>query len=83
MAPHETTTLRVPTGLRDEIARLADQRGTTMVDVVSLAIHRLSGEQWWDKVHDAINEMTADDHATYESEAKALDGAAGDGLRGG
>lgn len=82
MAPHETTTLRVPTELRDEIARIANERGTTMLDVVSDAIDRLGREHWWDTVHDAIEEMTDEDRAAYSAEVEALDGAAGDGFRG-
>ena len=35
MAPTETTTLRVPVRLRDEIARLAEARGSTMLDIVT------------------------------------------------
>ncbi len=81
MAPHETTTLRVPTELRDEIARIANQRGTTMLEVVTDAIHRLSREQWWDTVHVAIEAMTDDEKAAYHAEVEALDGTAGDGLR--
>ncbi|MCA1692214.1 MAG: hypothetical protein LC733_08465 [Actinobacteria bacterium] len=82
MAPHETTTLRVPVELRDEIARIANQRGTTLLDVVSDAIHRLSREEWWDNVHDAIEKLTDDEHAAYEAEVEVLDDAAGDGIRG-
>ncbi|MEA2702514.1 MAG: hypothetical protein QOD63_459 [Actinomycetota bacterium] len=82
MAPHETTTLRVPTELRDEIARIASQRGTTMLEVVSDAIHRLSREQWWDTVDQAIENVTDDEIAAYQAEVAALDGTAGDGLRG-
>ncbi|MGH9190122.1 MAG: hypothetical protein ACRD0Q_08835 [Acidimicrobiales bacterium] len=82
MALNETTTLRVPTELRDEIARLADQRRTTMVHVVSDAIHRLSREHWWGTVHETIEEMTADDRAAYEAEVEALDDSAGDGVLG-
>lgn len=81
MAPHETTTLRVPTELRDEIARIANQRGTTMLDVVSDAIHRLSRERWWETVHEALGQMADDDRAAYQAEVEALDSAAGDGLR--
>lgn len=80
MAPHETSTLRVPAELRDEIARLARERGTTMLEVVSDAIHRLSRERWWDAVHDAIDVMTDDDQTAYGAEVAVLDGAATDGL---
>ena len=46
----QTTTLRVPTALRDEISRLAEQRGTTMLEVVTDAVHRLSRDEWWSSV---------------------------------
>ena len=83
MAPTETTTLRMPVQLRDEIARLAEARGTTMLDIVTDAVHRLSQDQWWDGVHDAIDAMTADDLGAYRDETDQLDGAAADGLRAG
>jgi hypothetical protein len=83
MAPKETTTLRVPVGLRDEIARLAAARGSTMLDVVTDAVHRLSRDQWWDSVHDAIDAMTADDAEEYRAETDQLDRATADGLRAG
>ena len=82
MAPTETTTLRVPTDLRDEIARLAEARGTTMLEVVTDAIHRLTREQWWGTVHDALDAMTADEVDAYRAEAATLDGTAADGLGG-
>ncbi len=80
MALQETTTLRVPTELRDEIARIAVQRGTTLLDVVTEAVRRLSREQWWATVHQALDGMTETDQAAYQGEVEALDGAAGDGL---
>lgn len=82
MAPTETTTLRVPLELRDEIARLAAARGSTMLDIVTDAVHRLSRDQWWDSVHDAIDAMTADEAEAYQAETDQLDGAT-DGLRAG
>jgi predicted DNA-binding protein len=42
MATAETTTLRVPVELRDEIARLAEERGSTMLEVVTDAVHSLT-----------------------------------------
>ena len=82
MAPTETTTLRVPTELRDEIARLAKARGTTMLQVVTDAIHRLAREEWWGTVHDALDAMTTDQTDAYRAEADQLDGTAADGLGG-
>jgi predicted transcriptional regulator len=81
MAPSETTTLRVSTELRDEIARLADERGTTMLEVVADAIHRLTRDQWWATVHTALDQMTGDDVEAYQAEAGLLDDTAADGLR--
>lgn len=80
MAPVETTTLRVPVELRDEIARIAEQRGTTMLDVVTDAIHRLSRDEWWDTVHSALDEMSDDETAAYRRDTEAFDAAAGDGI---
>lgn len=83
MAPTETTTLRVPVQLRDEIARLADERGTTMLDVVTDAVHRLTRDQWWDGVHDAIDAMAPGEVGSYRAESDRLDSVAADGLRAG
>lgn len=81
MATSETTTLRVPVQLRDEIAQLAEKRGSTMVDVVTDAIQRLTREQWWDRVHDAIDAMSPDQVDSYRAESEKLDTSAADGLR--
>lgn len=81
MAPSQTTTLRVPTELRDEISRLAERRGTTMVDVVTDAVHRLGREEWWSSVRSALDRLNDADAASYHAESRRLDaGAAGDGL---
>ncbi|CAN5189669.1 hypothetical protein BH23ACT9_BH23ACT9_08580 [soil metagenome] len=82
MATTHTATLRVPVQLRDEIAQLADERGTTMLDVVTDAIHRLRRDQWWDAVHDAIEDMSPDDQAGYQADAESMGTAARDGLHG-
>ena len=78
MAP--TTTLRVPVGLRDEIARLAEARGTSMLEVVTDAIHRLTRDEWWDRVHGALDQMSPDEGDVLRRETEQLDGAAADGL---
>jgi len=80
MAPVETTTLRVPVELRDEIARIAGRRGTTMLDVVTDAIHRLSRDEWWDTVHSALDQMSDDEAAAYRRDTEGFDAAAGDGI---
>jgi hypothetical protein len=69
--------------LRDEIARLAAARGSTMLEIVTDAVHRLSRDQWWESVHDAIDAMTADEAEAYRAETDQLDSAAADGLRAG
>lgn len=80
MALSQTTTLRVPTELRDEISRLAKRRGTTMVDVVTDAVRRLGREEWWSSVREALDGMNEGDVASYQTESRMLDAAAGDGL---
>lgn len=80
MALAQTTTLRVPTGLRDEISRLADQRGSTMLEVVTDAVHRLSRDEWWDSVRDALDGLDAAEVALYQAESSMLDTAASDGM---
>ena len=81
MAPTETTTLRVPVALRDEIAELAAQRGTTLLDVVSVAVHQLRRQQWWDTVHAELDAMSGQEMDDYQSEAVALEPTLADGLR--
>lgn len=81
MAP--TTTLRVPVELRDEIARLAEERGTSMLEVVTDAIHRLTREEWWAGVHDALDRMPQHAVDGYRAESTRLDGTAADDLDAG
>ncbi len=76
----QTTTLRVPTELRDEISRLAKQRGTTMLDVVTDAVHRLGREEWWLSVRGALDDLSDAEAASYRAESRGLDAAAADGL---
>ena len=80
MALSQTTTLRVPTELRDEISRLAKQRGTTMVDVVTDAVHRLGRDEWWSAARGALDELSNAEVASYQAEGRRLDAAAADGL---
>lgn len=82
LAPAKATTLRVPVALRDEIARLARGRGTTMVDVVAQAVHRLANDQWWADVREALDSMGPAGVAPLRAETVGLDGASADGLRG-
>ena len=76
MAPTKTTTLRLSTTLRDEIARLAEERNTSMAELVANAIDELKRQHWWDEVHHSLNDL--DDR--YTSEASVLDGTVRDGL---
>lgn len=80
MALSQTTTLRVPVELRDEISRLAKQRGTTMLDVVTDAVHRLGREEWWSSVRGALDGLSDADAAAYQAESRRLGAAAADGL---
>lgn len=75
-----TTTLRVPSELRDEIARIAERRGTSMLEVVSDAVHRLKADDWWSSVHSALDALGPSDVTAYQANADRLDGAAMDGL---
>ena len=83
MAPTKSTTLRVPTGLRDQIARMAEERGTTMLEVVGEAIDRLNRERWWESVRSALDNMSDEELDDYTAEAERLEGTAADGLHGG
>jgi predicted transcriptional regulator len=82
MAPSKTTTLRVPGELRDEIARIAKQRGTTMVEVVADAVERLAREEWWNAVEHALDGLSQSEVAVSRAETRVLDRAAPDGLDG-
>ena len=80
MALSKTATLRVPTELKDEIIRLAKQRGTTMLDVVTDAVHRLGREQWWTLVRGALDGLSDAEAASYRAESRRLEATAADGL---
>ena len=80
MAPSKTTTLRVPVELRDEIARIAQERGTTMLEVVDDAVHRLGRDEWWSSVREGLDRMSASEVAEYRSDGNQLEGASADGL---
>lgn len=81
MAPTPTTTLRLPVALRDDIARLADERGSTLLDVVADAVDRLKRDQWWAQVHQELETMTPGELAEYHAEVEMLDTTTADGLR--
>ena len=80
MSLSKTTTLRVPHELRDEIARIAEQRGTSMVEVVTDAVHRLGRDEWWSSVRGALDDMSAAEASGYESDVQQLEASSADGL---
>lgn len=82
MATAETTTLRIPLELRDQIAQLAGRRGTTMLGVVVEAVLRLRRDEWWNTVHDALDTMNAAHAETYRADAEIVDATAPDGIDG-
>ena len=75
-----TTTLRVPSELRDEIARIAEKRGTTMLEVVTDAVHRLGREEWWSSVREALDGLSPSEVAGYQAASEQMDAASADGL---
>ncbi len=77
-----TTTLRISNDLRDEIFRLAEQRGTTMVDVVADAVHRISQDEWRLSVRRELDGLTEAEVASYQAESQKVDEVAADGLDG-
>ncbi len=80
MATSETTTLRVPTSLRDEIAQIARSRDTSMVDVVAEAVAHLRREQWWVGVHESLDSLADDETPASSIETADYDGTLADGL---
>ena len=82
MATARSTTLRVSTELRDEIARLADLMDTTMQEVVTEAVRMLGRDEWWSSVHEALDDLGEKDVGSYLDEAKTLGVASPDGLDG-
>ena len=80
MALAQTTTLRVSTELRDEISRLAHQRGSTMIDVVTEAVQRLTRDEWWKSVRGALDNLDTAEAAAYRTESDELDAASADGF---
>lgn len=80
MSPSKTTTLRVPSELRDEIARIAKQRGTTMLEVVTDAVRRLGRDEWWSSVRDSLDGLSPDEVVGYQAESQRFDAASADGL---
>ena len=82
MATARSTTLRVSTELRDEIARLAGLMDTTMQEVVAEAVRVLGRDEWWSSVHEALDDLDEQEVGSYLAEAKTLGAASPDGLDG-
>ncbi len=82
MAPSRSTTLRVPVELRDEIARIADRRGASLVEVVADAVHRLSRDEWWDQLHSRLDSLSEAEATDLANETERLDDTTQDGLGG-
>ncbi|MDE0138823.1 MAG: hypothetical protein OXQ26_09625 [bacterium] len=74
--------MRISTELRDQISRLAEHRGTTMVDVVTDAVQRLGRDEWWLSVRGALDGLAEADAVSYREESRRLEAAAADGLDG-
>lgn len=72
--------MRIPTELRDRIARIAEHRGTSMLDVVTDAVRQIESDEWWANVHAALDEMSPADLADYNSESERLSRTLSDGL---
>ncbi len=51
-----------------------------MLDVVTDAVHRLSREEWWLSVSDALDGLNDAEAASYRAESRRLDAASADGL---
>ncbi len=51
-----------------------------MLDVVTEAVNRLSRDEWWASVHDALDELSAVEAASYQAEGRGLESAVADGL---
>ena len=80
MVPNRSTNLRVPVELRDEIARIAEHRGTTLVEVVTEAVRRLGRDDWWNDLHSNLDAMPDASSIHYAAETDRLDGTTSDGM---
>jgi len=75
-AHHPVRRQTIP-GIELTFPRIAEERGSTLLQVVTDAVHLLSREQWWEAVQVALDEMTEDDLTSYRTEAGALDDGGG------
>jgi predicted transcriptional regulator len=80
MSTQPTTTLRVPLQLRDEIARLAEERGASMAEVVGQAVARLTRDDWWSAVYQSLERWGPDEAGSYQREGGAYNASVADGL---
>ncbi|MGH3777712.1 MAG: hypothetical protein ACRDRR_18605 [Pseudonocardiaceae bacterium] len=56
-----TTTIKVDSAVRDRLARLARNRGTTMGTLLSDVVERLETEQRWSDIEAAYERMQRED----------------------
>lgn len=80
MAPSKNTSLRISGHLRDEIARLAELRGTSMLDVVTDAVQQLGRDEWWSSVRTSLDGLSETEVTSCRAESARLDAASADGL---
>ena len=80
MVHSQIAAVRLPDELGDEISRLAERLGITMLDVVTPAVHQLWREEWWSSVRGAFDGLSDADAASYRTKNRLLDSATADGL---
>jgi predicted transcriptional regulator len=67
-----TTTIKVEIGVRDRLARLARQRGTTMGNLLAEAAERLEREAFFDRAREQLEQLREADPeewARYRAES--------------
>jgi hypothetical protein len=73
-----TTTLKVPTELRDRLAAQARRRGTTLAGAIAHALEVAEERQFWDDVRATMSTTASREELMAESERFAgtlMDGA--------
>lgn len=58
----------------DRRGRIVEQIEGRPPERIDGLIHRLSKDQWWDAVHDAVSALTPGEMATYQAETDELAG---------
>lgn len=72
----------MPAELRNEVAEIAERRGSSMLDVVVDAVHQLRRDEWWSSVHHSLDQMSTSEARSYAAERDGLSGSTADGLDG-